>query len=897
MIPQMLKIAVWNANGLVNHSQELKTFIHNQNLDIILISETHFTRKSYLKIPNYTIYNTEHPDGTAHGGAAIIIRNTIKHHEIEKFKHEHIQATNIIVDDWIGQITFSAIYCPPKHTIKKEKFLEFFDTLGTRFIAGGDYNAKHEEWGSRLNNPRGRELLKAMKYSSLQHLSTGHPTYWPSDSKKKPDLIDFCVTKGISNKYMLAEPSLDLSSDHTPIIISLRTQVINLQIPPTLTNKNTDWQKFSEILEKKISLAIPLKTEENIDEAVEFLTNSIQEACWKATPSETFVTKYDTSPDFIKQAIKEKRKLRKIWQNTRYSADKIRLNRATQELKKLLDNLRNESFQNYLKSLTPSEATNYSLWKATKRMKQPKQAIPPIRSKNGKWARSNKDKAVLFANHLKEVFQPHTSENLPAEEEKTEEFLNSPYQMSLPIKPFQINEVKTIIICNLKNKKAPGFDLITGTILKKLPDCALKLITYISNAILRVGYFPTIWKIAQIILIPKPGKPVDEVGSYRPISLLPALSKVFEKLFLSRLRTIINDEKLIPDHQFGFRQQHSTVEQVHRIVNKINQGLEEKKFCNAVFLDVTQAFDKVWHEGLLYKIKQKLPYNYYIVLKSYLLDRYFQVKFQEEQTSLFPISAGVPQGSILGPTLYLLYTADLPTSNDIVSAAFADDTAYLAIDNTVEIASERLQEHLTLVERWLKKWRIKVNESKSSHVTFTMRKDTCLPITLNNKILPMANEVKYLGMHLDRRLTWKVHIWNKRKQLGLKFRKLYWILGPKSQLSLESKLLLYKCIMKPIWTYGIQLWGTASNSNIEIIQRFQSKTLRTIVQAPWYVPNEVIHRDLNIKTVQSEVKCFSDKYQERLKKHSNILVTKLLETRKQNRRLKRFQPLDLSNRF
>ena len=99
MIPQMLKIAVWNANGLVNHSQELKTFIHNQNLDIILISETHFTRKSYLKIPNYTIYNTEHPDGTAHGGAAIIIRNTIKHHEIEKFKHEHIQATNIIVDD------------------------------------------------------------------------------------------------------------------------------------------------------------------------------------------------------------------------------------------------------------------------------------------------------------------------------------------------------------------------------------------------------------------------------------------------------------------------------------------------------------------------------------------------------------------------------------------------------------------------------------------------------------------------------------------------------------------------------------------------------------------------------------------------------------------------------
>ena len=226
-------------------------------------------------------------------------------------------------------------------------------------------------------------------------------------------------------------------------------------------------------------------------------------------------------------------------------------------------------------------------------------------------------------------------------------------------------------------------------------------------------------------MIAKPGKDVTDITSYRPISLLPILSKILEKIILKRLTPIIEDNKLIPSHQFGFRKHHGTVEQAHRLVNKIHNDLENKRYCSTVFLDISQAFDKVWHNGLFYKLKRAFPHTAYTLLKSYLSDRTFQVRYQEECTTLHAIQSGVPQGSILGPILYLLHTADLPETANTMTATYADDTAILASHENSNTASQHLQHHLHQLEKWLKKWRIKVNENKSTHVTFGLRRETC----------------------------------------------------------------------------------------------------------------------------------------------------------------------------
>jgi hypothetical protein len=130
------------------------------------------------------------------------------------------------------------------------------------------------------------------------------------------------------------------------------------------------------------------------------------------------------------------------------------------------------------------------------------------------------------------------------------------------------------------------------------------------------------------------------------------------------------------------------------------------------------------------------------------------------------------------------------------------------------------------------------------------RTGTCPPVHLNSIQLHREDHVKYRGFHLDRRLNWRNHIFAKRKQLKLTITKMHWLLGRKSRLSLSNKILLYKTILKPIWTYGIQLRGTASTSNVEILERFQSKALGQIVDTPWYVPNTPIHRDLHIPTIR-----------------------------------------------
>ena len=198
---------------------------------------------------------------------------------------DYIQATSILIEDRkFGPIILSATYCPPKNPISKEKFMEYFDTLGPRFIAGGDYNAKHPRWGSKLTTTRGRELQKTMTDNNYEQLSTGQLTYWPTDRNKIPDVLDFFVTKNIAQVYRNLESSLDLSSDHTPVMLTLNTGIICKQRPLSLHKEKTDWKAFRGKIDRKINLKIPLKNKQEIEDGTEYITKLIQDSAWATTP-------------------------------------------------------------------------------------------------------------------------------------------------------------------------------------------------------------------------------------------------------------------------------------------------------------------------------------------------------------------------------------------------------------------------------------------------------------------------------------------------------------------------------------------------------------------------------------------------------------------------------------
>jgi hypothetical protein len=264
-------------------------------------------------------------------------------------------------------------------------------------------------------------------------------------------------------------------------------------------------------------------------------------------------------------------------------------------------------------------------------------------------------------------------------------------------------------------------------------------------------------------MIPKPGKNPTDIASYRSISLLPIISKILEKLLLKRKHNATHFQTWIPRHQFGFQKVHSTIQQCHRLTNIINRALDDLQYCSAVFLDVSQAFDKVWHQGLLLKIKQTLPPGYFKLLKSYLQNRYFVATYNNETSSSFQMLSGVPQGSILGPLLYKSYTADIPQSNTTNLSTFTDDMAIFTTHQDPTLASANLQDYLHLTENWTQKWTLKINETKSLHMTFTLRRGQCPPVYINQTVVPQAETVKYLGLHFDKHLTWKNHVATKRK--------------------------------------------------------------------------------------------------------------------------------------
>lgn len=206
-------------------------------------------------------------------------------------------------------------------------------------------------------------------------------------------------------------------------------------------------------------------------------------------------------------------------------------------------------------------------------------------------------KPTLFEEHLSNIFIPYQN-NIPnaAHLDKINKFI--------VVNHMSPNEKR------LKPKKSTGFDLITNKILKHLPIKTIVLLTYVLNSMLKLSYFPVIWKLLIIILIPNLGKPPNVLNSYRPINILPTLGKLFEKVVQKRLRPITETQKIIPYAQFAFRANHSTIQQVHRLVDTISSSFEKKKYCPGVFLDVAQVFDRT----LVCFIKSNNsflpPYNY-----------------------------------------------------------------------------------------------------------------------------------------------------------------------------------------------------------------------------------------------------------------------------------------------
>ena len=408
---------------------------------------------------------------------------------------------------------------------------------------------------------------------------------------------------------------------------------------------------------------------------------------------------------------------------------------------------------------------------------------------------------------------------------------------------------------------------------------------YVINAIFKTQYFPTRWKVASIIPIAKPNKDNKQPQNYRPISLLNSLAKITEKIILSRIETHDNKHKITIDSQFGFRPRHNTTQQIVRITTHIMETYHLRKNTAMVLLDIEKAFDRVWHEGLIHKlIKYKFPPYLIKLIHSYLQNRQYRVKINNSHSNLKIINAGVPQGSVLGPKLFILFVNDIPQINQHTNLAlYADDTAIFARSFNAGVANKQNQIHIDQIVNYFKKWKINLNPTKTENILFTKKYTNNRIIDqlkVDGQIIPVKNTTKYLGIHLDRRLTFKDQIKNSLRKSYGNLRNLFPLLCRKSCLSLKNKKLLYKTILRPALTYAAPAWCHTSITTQKPLQTFQNKCLRLILDRNTSTSNKQLHELAEIETINEHIIKISKSFYTNQLKHNRLTKTikKIIES-------------------
>ena len=351
------------------------------------------------------------------------------------------------------------------------------------------------------------------------------------------------------------------------------------------------------------------------------------------------------------------------------------------------------------------------------------------------------------------------------------------------------------------------------------------------NKCLKESCFPDCWKVSSVVPVFK------NIGStaknYCPVSLLSVVSKVFEKLVNNRIVDHLEKCGFFSDFQYGFRSSRSTANLLTVVSDRIARAFNRSGATRAVALDISKAFDRVWHAGLLHKLKSYgISGQIFGLISSFLSNRRLRVVLDGKSSQEYPVNAGVPQGSILGPTLFLLYINDLPDDVICNIAIYADDTTlYSKCDQAsdlwqqLELASE-LESDLRDTVDWGRKWLVDFNAGKTQLVSFDRSKNTgAIDVKMDGSVLEEKTSFKMLGLTFSAKLEWGSYIVSIAKTAS---KKIGALICSMKVLSPEVALYLYKSTIRPCMEYCCHVWAGAPSCYLELLDKLQKRICRTV---------------------------------------------------------------------
>lgn len=845
------KIIQWNIRGFRKNSAFLDLIIHTHHPSIICLQETYIPQsnsnemsksdsyRGYRKF--FSNFKKDSAINLPHHGLAILV-DTNYYPVSDKVEidtsFESFQHLVISVSNSNRTLTFCSLYHPPRENL----ILHELETLATKLppktIIMGDFNAKSPVWGNHHVDGSGKIVESFLQRSNYALFNDKSITY-VSPAYSTTSSIDLTfATPRIFLDYTW-EVLDDLhGSDHFPLLL---TSVDNS--PPDYIPKykfsKADWDKFKD------KCLTTIQVDPKSEEAMESFTSQlikVMEDCIPKTSQRTKKPKPWFTPEVRVTCQKGKALQRRCHRDpSQQNKQLLRIWRA--KTRRVVRQNKRKSWQKYVSNLT-TRVKAKRVWDMIRKIsgKNSKQPIDHMVSPNGQKITNQQG----IANHLGEGFSLNSSsenyqrefQKIKAQQEKNKISFTSSKSESYN-KIFKLRDLKRAI--KRSKNTAPGPDNIPYEVLRHLPDQTLLLWLEIINHMWVMGFFPKCWQESYVLPFPKPNKDHKLRENYRPIALTSCLCKTVERMVNERLVWYLESNKLLASIQCGFRKHHNTLDHLIRLETYIRKAFIKNEQAVAIFFDLEKAYDSTWKYGIkkdLYDLG--LRGNLPIFVSKFMESRTFKVRLGSVFSKSFDQEEGVPQGSVLSVTMFIIKINNLSKviiSITILCSLFVDDFSICLKGYSLVYIERQLQMIVNKLEQWALENGFTFSMDKTCILRFFPRRSIRFHPTKEVNVMlygqPIKNveTAKFLGLIFDQTLTFKPHIDNLKSKCMKALNILKVVAHQKWGADRDTIMKLYRALIRSKLDYGAIVYGATWPSYTQILEPVQNSALRLALGA------------------------------------------------------------------
>jgi hypothetical protein len=845
---QSLKVLTVNIQSIHAKKESLWNLIDTCDPDIILGCETWLSDQhsdGEILPAGYKPYRNNRVDG--YGGVMIAVKLDLISEEIpfNTNNTELIAAQIQLAKN--NNLVICAAYRPPKEDLQYTNNLcEALQNLcqehrSATIWLGGDFNLPDIDWTSdsitshqytiALNNA----FINTFADTNLEQIvdePTRNDRTLDLFLTNRPSLVNRCkVIPGVSDHEAVLVDSMITAKRHKP-----PRRKVYLWKRADMTSIRTNISQYAETL-----------TTNPVSNDIDQLWDNFKKVCEENmnahVPSKMSSTRY-SQPWITKQ-------LKRLTQKKQTAYNKAKVNNTDENwamYKRLKAQTQMEcrrAYKNFLHDSICGEKSTKKFWGWIKSKKCDNTGVAPLK-RNGVAYSDNKTKAEILNDQFVSVF---------SKEDETIPDLGHSNHPTLPPITVECSGVRKLLR-DINPHKASGPDKISSQFLKESADELAPALTHIFQQSINQGRIPSDWRNALITPLFKKGDK-SQPANYRPISLTSVCCKLLEHIIHSNIITFLDENGILNDAQHGFRKRRSCESQLILTINDLAKGLDAGSQIDAILLDFSKAFDKVPHRRLMAKLHHYgIRGTTHAWIQDFLKDRTQQVVLEGEVSAVAPVTSGVPQGTVLGPLLFLVYINDLPDCVTATTRLFADDSLVYRTIKTPDDC-RKLQEDLDRLQEWENKWQMSFNPDKCEVLTITnKRKPIQAAYNIHGVQLKLVETAKYLGLNINCHLSWNLHIDKITKKANSTRAFLQRNLrGCPTNIKAQS----YRTFVRPTLEYASMVWDPHTQQNIKKLEAVQRRSARFVcnvynrTSSVTALLNELHWQSLKQRRLQSKV--------------------------------------------